>query len=133
MVAQWTENGMTDLLAAPDGGLIKWMKDRINVLVEKHRSEQRGGQLDSGHDNSKSIRPVVTVNAVGQAWRELREKSDFFFKVGVRTGNVFKLKSSRVHQFSGVNLRGYVNQDRSPKNPFQDKTFEEAFKQQKMR
>lgn len=56
------------------------MKDRISEIVEEKRMKARGAWLDNNDENSKSIRRVVTVNAVGQAWRELRERSNISLK-----------------------------------------------------
>ena len=69
----------------------------------------RGEWLDNDDENSKSIRRIVTVNAYARAWEEIRLKSNFFYRVGVRTGNVFELNDDREVQFSGVNLRGLVD------------------------
>ena len=86
----------------------------------------RGAWLDNNDMNSKSIRRVVTVNAVAQAWREFRVMTDFITKVAVRTGNLFPLKADRSSQFDGVKLRGFVDDDGNPKNPFAGKKFEDA-------
>ena len=66
-VVQWTENGLTDLLAAPDGGLIKWVKDRTNQLVEETRMEMPGEWLDEKDPVSMSTRGIVLLNAYGKA------------------------------------------------------------------
>ena len=131
IVAQWTENGMTDLLAAPDGGLIKWVKDRTMKIVEEKRTQVRGAWLDNNDRNSKSIRRIVSVNAVAQVWKEFRVNSDFI--MAVRTGNLFALKADRSSQFDGVNLRGFVDEDGKPTNRFAGKRFEEPFNEYKAR
>ena len=133
IVAQCTVNGMSDLLAAPDCGLIKWVKDRTMKIVEEKRTQVRGAWLDNNDRNSKSIRRIVSVNAVAQAWKEFRVNSDFIMKVAVRTGNLFALKADRSSQFDGVNLRGFVDEDGKPKNRFAGKRFEEAFNEYKAR
>ena len=56
------------------------MKDRISEIVEEKRMKACGLWLDNNDENSKSIRRVVTVNAVGQVWRELRERSNISLK-----------------------------------------------------
>ena len=67
IVAQWTENGMSDLLAAPDGDLIKWVKDQTMKIAEEKRTLVRESWLDNNDRNCKSFRRFVTVNAVAQA------------------------------------------------------------------
>ena len=89
----------------------------------------RGEWLDNDDENSKSIRRIVTVNAYARAWEEIRLKSNFFYRVGVRTGNVFELNDDREVQFSGVNLRGLVDLEGKPKNPFAGKPFRLARKE----
>ena len=83
---------MTDLLASPDGGEIKWVKDRTYELVEEKRMEMPGEQLDEDDPVSKSTRRIVLLNAYGKAWEEFRTtKHEFIMKVALRTGNVFSL------------------------------------------
>ena len=45
----------------------------------------------------------------------------------MRTGQVFKLHDDKLIQFQHCRFRGYVNKDSTPKNPFKDKNFEDAF------
>ena len=50
-------------------------------------------------------------------------------KIAFRTGQVFRLNDDRVKQFSQCRFRGYLNEDKTPKNPFTDVSFEEAVKE----
>ena len=54
-------------------------------------------------------------------------------KVAVRSGILFVLQADRSSQFDVVNLRGFVDEDGKPKNPFAAKTFEKAFDECKAR
>ena len=123
---------MSDLFAAPDGGLIKWVKERTMKIAGEKRTQVRGVLLDNHDRNSKSIYRIVTVNAVAQAWKKFRVKSDFIMKVAVRSGNLLALKAHRSSQFY-VNHCGFVDEDGKPKNPCAGKRFEEALNEYKAR
>ena len=53
-LAKSTENGMTVLLTAPDGVLIKWVEDRTMKIIEEKRTPVRGAWLDNNDRNGKS-------------------------------------------------------------------------------
>ena len=122
----FTENDCTDILAMPDGGGIQTMKHKINKLVE--------GVVDNNIElwygsttPSKSLRRKTLLTALGTAWAWYRtEHTDVPHKIALRTGQVFKIDNDRKKQFSKCSFRGYVNDDLTPKNPFQDQDFATA-------
>ena len=65
----WTENNLTDCLAAPDGGLIKQNKDETMKIVEEKRCEMKGEWLDKTDPVSTSTRRIITVNAYAEAYK----------------------------------------------------------------
>ena len=67
------------------------------------------------------------MTALRTAWAWYRtEHTDVPHKIALRTGQIFKLDDDRKKQFSNCSFRGYVNDDLTPKNPFQDKDFDTA-------
>ena len=110
----------------PDGGAIRTIKHKINSLVE----EIVDADIDAWYGvtpASKSLRRLTLLTALGKAWTWFRTvHKETPYKIALRTGQVFKLNDDKKEQFNFCRYRGYVNEDFTPKNPFQDKSFEVA-------
>ena len=123
----FTENNCTDILAMPDGGGIRTLKHKINSLVE----DIVDADIDAWYGvtpASKSLRRVTLLTALGKAWTWFRTvHNETPYRIALRTGQVFKLNDDRKVQFKFCRYRGYINEDFTPKNPFEDKSFEVAF------
>ena len=122
----FTENDCTDILAMPDGGAIQTIKNNINNLIEKtvdNNIEVWYGETAA----SKSLRRTTLLKALGETWTWFRTVHKAVpFKIALRTGQVFELNDDKIKQFEKCKYRGYLTPGMIHKNPFADKTFEEA-------
>ena len=124
--AMFTENDCTDILAMPDGGAIQILKNRINSIIERTVDKDVDAWFGVTPP-SKSLRRRTTLRALSEAWIWFREAHRSTpHRIALRTGQIFKLNEDRKVQFQESRFRGYENEDKSPKSPFEDKTFVEA-------
>ena len=113
----------------PDGGAISTLKGRINRIVENVVDEHIDDWFGAT-TASKSLRRRTLLSALGEAWSWYKTNHNTQpIKIAFRTGQVFRLNDDRVKQFSQCRFRGYLNEDKTPKNPFTDVSFEEAVKE----
>ena len=73
---------------------------------------------------------MTLLRALGEAWTWFRkEHTDLPLRIAYRTGQVFELNDNKVKQFEQCRFRGYVNEDKSRKNPFAEKQFQVAMEE----
>ena len=131
--AIFTENDCTDILSMPDGGAIQILKNKINTIIEA-TVELDVDAWFGVTPPSKSLRRRTALRALSEAWIWFREEHKTTpHRIGLRTGQIFKLNEDRKVQFQGTRYRGYETEDKSPKNPFVEKTFRQAVDEYKKR
>ena len=124
----FTENGSTDILAAPDGGLLKTLSGKTQQIIGAHLVDNYDTCFSLSTPDSMLRRKII-INAYGEAWEWFRnEHTDMPIKVALRTGNIFPLKKIREEQCRGCVFRGYNMPDGTPKNPFFTERFAKATK-----
>ena len=110
----FTENGCTDILAAPDGGLIKTLSSEFRRILDKHVVDHFDAWYSDTVPDAVERRQVM-LDAYSRAWTWFGEvHNELPFKVGIRTGCLFPLKDRREDQFNGCVFRGYDEPDRNP-------------------
>ena len=122
----FTENGCTDILAAPDGGLIKTLSSEFRRILDKHVVDHFDAWYSDTVPDAVERRQVM-LDAYSRAWTWFGEvHNELPFKVGIRTGCLFPLKDRREDQFNGCVFRGYDGIDKKPLNPFANEPFSHA-------
>ena len=70
---------------------------------------------------------MYELRALGHAWSWFRdEQRTTPHRIGLRTGQVFKLHDDKKLQFQECRYKGYTNEDNTPRNLFCDFSFLEA-------
>ena len=131
--AIFTENDCTDILAMPDGGAIQILKNRINTIIEE-TVELDVNAWFGVTPPSKSLRRLTALRALSEAWVWFREQHKTTpHRIGLKTGQIFKLNEDRKIQFKEARYRGYWNDEMLPKNAFEEMPFEQAVEEYKKR
>ena len=122
----FTENGCTDILAAPDGGLIKTLSSEFRRILDLHVVDNFDSWYSDTPPDAAKWR-MVMLDAYSRAWSWFQEvHNELPLKVAIRTGCIFPLKEKREDQFNGCVFRGYDGIDKKPLNPFANEPFSHA-------
>ena len=117
----------------PDAGGIKAIKGKINSFVEETVDKDIQSWFGST-PASRGLRRVTLIKALGKAWDWFKvTHGDLPHRLAYRTGQVFRLQDNRLKQFESCRFRGYCNDDKTPKNPFTDKSYDICYKEYKVR
>ena len=105
IITMFYPNRCTDILATCDGGLIKSLKDRFRVRVNRELEDHFDTMTSSDSVAMKVQRDFILRNynecITTITTADVR-------KVAKRCGALFDPKPSLEQQFSGVRLRGYT-------------------------
>ena len=125
-IVLFTENACTDILAVPDGGLIKTLTSEFRRILDLHVADN----FDLWYSTTTvaaSKRRVIMLDSYSRAWVWFCiNHNELPFKVAIRTGCLFPLKEKREDQFNGCVFRGYDGPDKKPMNPFRNESFKHA-------
>ena len=88
----FTENGCTDILATPDGGLIKTLDGEFRRILDLHVSENFDSWYSADSLDAAQRRKVM-LDAYSRAWVWFgKNHGELPYKVGLRTVYIFPLR-----------------------------------------